>query len=155
MSFGFSPTDVINLVQYSTRLYMAFKGSLKSTPAIKPKGKHLLSNEIDANENSETQVTDLVREFNNFHECLQELSELMQEYGKPIPFSYLEFEDTLSRCEKTLEPYKDNLVDRKMSVKKFIYTIKYIGKEKEIDMLRSLIRGQVQALQLRINFLQM
>ncbi|KAF2448298.1 hypothetical protein P171DRAFT_352782 [Karstenula rhodostoma CBS 690.94] len=134
MSFGFSPSDVVKLVQVSTRVYLAFK---------------------DANDNSETQVSGLVREFTSFHHCLLELSELMKEYGKPLPFPYLDFQETLQRCEETIEPYANHLVDRKMSMKKFVYTIRYIGKEKEISNLRTVIMGHYQALQMCTAFLQL
>ncbi|KAK7181800.1 hypothetical protein DPSP01_012521 [Paraphaeosphaeria sporulosa] len=134
MSFGFSPSDVVKLVQVSTRVYLAFK---------------------DANDNSETQVSGLVREFSSFHQCLLELSELMNEYGKPLPFPYLDFQETLQRCEETIEPYANHLVDRKMSMKKFVYTIRYIGKEKEIANLRTVIMGHYQALQMCTSFLQL
>ncbi|CAI6334782.1 unnamed protein product [Periconia digitata] len=134
MSFGYSIGDVINLVQISARVYVAFN---------------------DANNCSESQVVGLVREYTAFHHCLVELAELMKEYGKPLPFSYHDFQSTLERCESTIEPYKENLVDRKMSVKKFIYTIKYMGKEKEIENLRSLVNGHCQSLQLCISFLNL
>jgi hypothetical protein len=79
----------------------------------------------------------------------------MKEYGKPLPFSIVAFKDTLLKCEETLEHYATHLVDnRRMTAKKFVYTIKYIGKEKEIDGLRKQINGHYQALQLRISFLQ-
>ncbi|KAF1961956.1 hypothetical protein CC80DRAFT_512992 [Byssothecium circinans] len=132
MSFGFSPSDVINLVQYSTRVYVAFK---------------------DANDNSETQVASLVRSFSAFHHYLLQFNEHMKEYGKPLPLPYHDFRETLKRCEETIEPYKDNLVDRKMSMKKFIYTIKYIGKEKEIENLRRQIDWHCQVLQLHMSSL--
>ncbi|KAF2792264.1 hypothetical protein K505DRAFT_408752 [Melanomma pulvis-pyrius CBS 109.77] len=135
MSFGVSPSDVIKLVEFSTRLYVAFK---------------------DANDNSEAQVEGLVREFSTFHHCLVELEELMKEYGKALPFPYLDFKETLQRCEKTLKPYASHLVDnKKMTLKKFTYTIKYIGKEKEIDGLRKQITGHYQALQMCTSFLQL
>jgi len=134
MSFGFSPTDVINLVQLSTRVYNAFK---------------------DANDNSERQVAGLVREFTNFHGCLLQLSGLMQEYGKPLPFPYLDFQQTLKRCQETMEPYASHLVDRKMSMKKALYIIKYIGKETEIENLRTELNGHYQALQMCTSFLQL
>ncbi|KAF2272595.1 uncharacterized protein EI97DRAFT_385435 [Westerdykella ornata] len=135
MSFGVSPSDVIKLVEFSTRVYVAFK---------------------DANENSEEQVEGLVREFANFHHCLVQLKDLMKEYGKPLPFPYVDFQDTLEKCSKTLEPYANHLVDnKKMTYKKFIYIIKYIGKEKEIDGLRKQITGHYQALQMCISFLQL
>ena len=80
----------------------------------------------------------------------------MNEYGKPLPFPYLDFKETLQKCDKTLKPYATNLVDsKKMTVKKFTYTIKYIGKEKEIDGLRKQINGHCQALQMCISFLQL
>ncbi|KAF1968420.1 hypothetical protein BU23DRAFT_602165 [Bimuria novae-zelandiae CBS 107.79] len=134
MSFGFSLSDVAKLVQVSTRVYLAFK---------------------DANDNSETQVSGLVREFSTFHHCLLDLSELMKEYGKPLPFPYLDFQETLKRCEETIEPYASHLVDRKMSMKKFVYTIRYIGKEKEIAGLRTVVMGHWQSLQMCISFLQL
>lgn len=135
MSFGVSPSDVLKLVEFSTRVYVAFK---------------------DANDNSEAQVEGLVREFSTFHHCLVELDQLMREYGKPLPFPYLDFKETLQKCDKTLKPYAANLVDsKKMTMKKFTYTIKYIGKEKEIDGLRKQINGHYQALQMCISFLQL
>ena len=110
----------------------------------------------DANENSETQVAGLVKEFNTFHKCLAELGELMKEYGQPMPFSCKDFEATLERCEKTLEPYCKNLVDnRRMTVKKFIFTIRYIGMEKEIDGLRKQITGHCQALHMSLAYMQL
>ncbi|KAI4678330.1 uncharacterized protein J4E88_006851 [Alternaria novae-zelandiae] len=66
-----------------------------------------------------------------------------------------DFEDTLKKCEKTLEPYAEHLVDKKMTVKKFIFTIRYIGMEKEIDGLRKQISGHYQALNMCISFLQL
>ncbi|KAF1845614.1 uncharacterized protein K460DRAFT_111668 [Cucurbitaria berberidis CBS 394.84] len=134
MSFGFSPSDVIKLLEVSTRVYIAFK---------------------DANENSEAQVEALVREFTTFHQCLTELDELMKEYGKPLPFPCKDFEVTLEKCERSLEPYAENLVDKKMGIRKFLYTIKYMGKEKEIEGLRKQISGHYQALHMCISFLQL
>ncbi|KAF2624441.1 hypothetical protein BU25DRAFT_161267 [Macroventuria anomochaeta] len=134
MSFGFSPSDVVKLVEVSTRVYLAFK---------------------DANENSEVQVEGLVREFTAFHHCLVELDELMREYGKPLPFPFDDFKDTIDRCEKSIKPYADNLIDKKMNFTKMVYTIKYMGKEKEIDGLRKQISGHYQALQMCISFLQL
>lgn len=109
----------------------------------------------DAHDNSESQCAGLVREFSSFHHCLLELSELMKDYGKPLPFPYLDFQETLKRCEETIEPYANHLVDRKMSVKKALYVIRYIGKEKEISNLRTVINGHYQALQMCISFLQL
>ncbi|KAF2854486.1 hypothetical protein T440DRAFT_415733 [Plenodomus tracheiphilus IPT5] len=134
MSFGFSPSDVIKLLEVSTRVYLAFK---------------------DANENSEAQVTGLVREFTTFHACLTELGDLMKAYGKPLPFPCSEFKATLERCEKTLEPYAEHLVDKKMGFKKMVYTVRYMGMEKEIDGLRKQITGHYQALHMCISFLQL
>ncbi|KAF2463559.1 uncharacterized protein BDR25DRAFT_297914 [Lindgomyces ingoldianus] len=135
MSFGVSPSDVIKLVEFSTRIYIAFK---------------------DANDNSEAQVEALIKEFSTFHHCLVQLDELMREYGKPLPFPYLDFKETLQKCQTTLKPYADNLVDHKrMTVKKFTYTIRYIGKETELDRLRKQITGHYQALQMCISFLQL
>ncbi|KAF2200036.1 hypothetical protein GQ43DRAFT_374804 [Delitschia confertaspora ATCC 74209] len=133
--FGLSPSDIIKLVEYSTRIYVAFK---------------------DANESSEAQVQGLVREFSTFHHCLVELDDLMKEYGKPLPFPYLQFEETLQRCQETLKPYANHLVDnKKMTFKRFSYTIKYIGKEREMDGLRKQITGHCQAIQMCISFLQL
>jgi len=42
-----------------------------------------------------------------------------------------------------------------MTVKKFIFTIRYIGMEKEIDGLRKQISGHYQALNMCISFLQL
>ncbi|KAH3955186.1 hypothetical protein HBI56_043650 [Parastagonospora nodorum] len=134
MSFGFSPSDAVKLVEISTRVYIAFK---------------------DANENSEAQVESLVREFQAFAICLLELDELMKEFGKPLPFPVDEFKKTLEKCEASLRPYKDNLVDKKMSASKFVWTIKYIGKEKELDGLRKQISGHYQALNMCLSFLQL
>ncbi|KAL6164143.1 hypothetical protein ACJQWK_09818 [Exserohilum turcicum] len=134
MSFGCSPSDVLKLLEISTRVYLAFK---------------------DANENSEAQVSAMVKEFTTFHTCLFELAELMKQYGQPMPFPVKDFEATLKRCEKTLDPYADHLVDKKMGVKKFIFTIRYMGMEKEIDGLRKQITGHYQALHMCISFLQL
>ena len=110
---------------------------------------------VDANENSEAQVEGLVREFTAFHHCLVELDELMREYGKPLPFPFDDFKDTIERCEKSIKPYAENLIDKKMNFTKMVYTIKYMGKEKEIDGLRKQISGHYQALQMCISFLQL
>lgn len=72
-----------------------------------------------------------------------------------MPFPFLDFKETLERCQETLEPYSTHLVDRRMSVKKIYYTVRYIGKEKEIEGLRQQISGNYQALQMCINFLQL
>jgi hypothetical protein len=109
----------------------------------------------DANDNSEAQVAGLVREFGTFHKCLLQLEELMKEFGKPLPFPCEDFKETLLRCEKSLKPYSENLVDRKINVKKVLYTIKFIGKEKEIEGLRRQISGHCQALQMCISFLNL
>ena len=80
----------------------------------------------------------------------------MKDYGKKLPFPYLDFKETLQRCEKTLKPYASHLVDNKrMTLKKFTYTIRYIGLEREIDNLRKQINGHYQALQMCISFLQL
>jgi hypothetical protein len=99
-------------------------------------------------------VASLVHEFAGFHQLLVNLGELMTEYGKPLPIPCPDFQQMLKRCQDAIEPYKDNLVDRKMSVKKFIYTIKYIGKEKEIEHLRTQISSHCQRLLICINVLQ-
>ncbi|EFQ94213.1 hypothetical protein PTT_08183 [Pyrenophora teres f. teres 0-1] len=134
MSFGCSPSDVLKVLEISTRIYLAFK---------------------DANENSEAQVAGLVKEFTTFHGCLTELGELMRQYGQPMPFPVKDFETTLRRCEKTLDPYADHLVDKKMGFRKVVYTIRYMGMEKEIDGLRKQITGHYQALHMCISFLQL
>ncbi|KAF2876086.1 hypothetical protein BDV95DRAFT_482567 [Massariosphaeria phaeospora] len=134
MSFGMSPSDIIKLVQFSTRIYVAFTG---------------------ANEKSSAQVEELVREFSTFHHCLVELEDLMKEYGKPLPFPYVDFQETLQRCQKTLKPYETQLVDKRTNPKKIMRTILYMGKEKEMDGLRKAITGHYQALQLCISFLQL
>ncbi|KAG9196659.1 hypothetical protein G6011_01780 [Alternaria panax] len=103
MSFGCSPSDVLKLLDMSTRVYLASK---------------------DTNENSEAQVRGLVKESTTFHGCLKELGGLMKQYGQSMLFSIKDFEDTLKKCEKTSELYADHLVDRKMSVKKFIFTLR-------------------------------
>ena len=96
-----------------------------------------------------------MREFQAFAICLLELDELMKEFGKPLPFPVDEFKKTLEKCEASLRPYKDNLVDKKMSASKFVWTIKYIGKEKELDGLRKQISGHYQALNMCLSFLQL
>ena len=72
-----------------------------------------------------------------------------------MPFPVKDFEATLKRCEKTIDPYADHLVDKKMGDKKFIFTIRYIGTEKEVDGLRKQISGHYQALNMCISFLQL
>ena len=151
MSFGFSPSDVVKLVEVSTRVYLAFKGM----PNHPEPCQCFTDISADANENSEVQVEGLVREFTAFHQCLVQLDELMREYGKPLPFPFDDFKDTIERCEKSIKPYADNLIDKKMNFTKMVYTIKYMGKEKEIDGLRKQISGHYQALQMCISFLQL
>ncbi|KAL6156428.1 hypothetical protein ACJBU6_05550 [Exserohilum turcicum] len=80
---------------------------------------------------------------------------LLEISTRPMPFPVKDFEATLKRCEKTLDPYADHLVDKKMGVKKFIFTIRYMGMEKEIDGLRKQITGHYQALHMCISFLQL
>lgn len=153
MSFGCSPTDILKLVEFSTRVYLAFKGKPSLFCSI---GRVLrLLTYQDANENSEAQVQGLVREFSAFHDCLSELAELMKKYGRPMPFPCKEFELTLERCDKALEPYAQHLIDKKMGIKKIIYVIRYMGMEKEIDGLRKQIAGHYQALNMCISFLQL
>jgi hypothetical protein len=112
-------------------------------------------NRVDANDNSEAQVESLVREFQAFAQCLLELDKLMKEFGRPLPFPVEDFKKTLEKCEATLKPYADNLVDKKMGAKKVWYTVKYIGKEKELDGLRKQISGHYQALNMCLSFLQL
>jgi hypothetical protein len=96
-----------------------------------------------------------VREFQAFAQCLLELDELMKDFGRPLPFPVDDFKKTLDRCEASLKPYKENLVDRKMGFAKIVWTIKYIGKEKELDGLRKQITGHYQALNMCLSFLQL
>jgi hypothetical protein len=110
---------------------------------------------LDANENSEAQVESLVREFQAFAQCLLELDELMKEFGKPLPFPVNDFKATLERCEASLKPYHENLVDKKMNFSKIVWTIKYIGKEKELEGLRKQITGHYQALHMCLSFMQL
>ncbi|PSN65516.1 hypothetical protein BS50DRAFT_60712 [Corynespora cassiicola Philippines] len=131
---GLSPSDIIKLVEISTRIYDAFN---------------------NANLSSAAQVEALVREFGDFHHFLVMLDALMKEYNKPLPFPCSSFKETLERCDKCLEPYREQLVDRKMSAKKFLYTVRYIGKENEVDWLRRQIAGHYQVLHLCISFLQL
>jgi hypothetical protein len=150
MSFGFSPSDVVKLVEISTRVYIAFKGMLIVLPiGLNTKWPK------DANENSEAQVEALVREFQTFARCLLELDTLMKEFGRSMPFPVEDFKKTLDKCEASLKPYHQNLVDKRMGVSKMLWTIKYIGKEKELDSLRKLITGHYQALHLCLSFLQL
>jgi hypothetical protein len=100
-------------------------------------------------------VESLVREFKAFAECLLELAGLMEEFGKPLPFPVDAFKETLNRCEASLKPYQENLVDKKMGITKIVWTIKYIGKEKELDFLRKQITGHYQALHMCVSFMQL
>jgi hypothetical protein len=97
-----------------------------------------------------------VREFATFHGCLVELEDLMKTYGKPLPFSYPEFKETLTRCDELIKPYATELVDkRNSSVKKAVRTLLFIGKEKEIDGLRKQISAHCQALQMCLSFIHL
>jgi hypothetical protein len=152
MSFGFSPSDVVKLLEISTRVYVAFKGmSLPGRRSIVQQAHH----QPDANENSEAQVESLVREFQAFAQCLLDLDKLMKEFGKPLPFPVEDFKKTLDRCEASLKPYKENLVDKRMSATKVFWTIKYIGKQNEIENLRKQITGHYQALHFCLMFIQL
>lgn len=111
--------------------------------------------DLDANENSEAQVEALVREFKAFAQCLIDLDELMKEFGRPLPFPVEDFKKTLQKCEAGLKPYEENLVDKKMGITKIVWTIKYIGKEKELEGLRKQITGHYQALHMCVSFLQL
>ncbi|KAJ4296420.1 hypothetical protein N0V90_006465 [Kalmusia sp. IMI 367209] len=133
MSFGIAVSDIVKLVKDSTRIYLAFKDA----------------------DDSEGPVQGLVREFVSFHQCLLQLEELMTEYGKPLPFPYLDFKETIQHCEKILIPMSSIAIGKKKSLKKFIYQIKYVGREKEVDRLRARISGHYQALQMCISFLQL
>jgi hypothetical protein len=130
--FGFSPSDILKLIEISTNVYVAFSGAYN---------------------NSEKQVEGLVREFSDFHLCLIELQKLMKEYGKPLPLPYLNFEKTLEKCMAMIKPYSDSLVDKKMSAKKAYHTIAWIGKEKDINRLRSQLAGHSLALHMCISFI--
>jgi hypothetical protein len=154
MSFGFSPTDLVKLGEITARVYIAFKGMsplADKWSCLEVRAHH----DSDANENSEVQVESLVREFKAFAECLLELAGLMEEFGKPLPFPVDAFEETLHRCEASLKPYQENLVDKKMGLTKIVWTIKYIGKEKELDFLRKQITGHYQALHMCVSFMQL
>jgi hypothetical protein len=96
-----------------------------------------------------------VREFQAFVQCLLELDELMKEFGKPLPFPVPAFKETLEKCEASLKPYAENLVDKKMNPKKMWWTVKYIGKEKELDGLRKQISGHYQTLSMCLSFVQL
>ena len=100
----------------------------------------------DANENSEAQVASLVREFQSFVRCLLDLDALMKEFGGPLPFPVEEFKKTLQKCEASLKPYEEKLVDKKMSIEKMVWTIKSIGKENELESLQKQVTGHYQAL---------
>lgn len=79
----------------------------------------------------------------------------MRAHGMPLPFSYHAFNDTLDRCDKLIKPYVTELVDKKnKSVKKAVRTIRFIGKEKEIEWLRKQISSHCQQLQLWLSFTQ-
>lgn len=153
MSFiGLSPSDIVKFVEISARVYVAFKGM--SPSSTRPSTSYAY-HRIDANENSEAQVESLVREFQSFAQCLLDLDALMKEFGKPLPFPVDDFKKTLERCEASLKPYTDNLVDKKMGLTKIFWTIRYIGKEKEIETLRKQITGHYQALNMCLSFLQL
>lgn len=79
----------------------------------------------------------------------------MKEYGKPLPFPFDDFRDTIDRCDKSIKTYAEKLIDTKMNFIKMVYTLKWMGKEKEIDGLRKQIAGHYQALQMCISFLQL
>jgi hypothetical protein len=96
-----------------------------------------------------------VREFQAFAQCLLDLDKLMKEFGKPMPFPVEDFKKTLERCEASLKPYKENLVDKKMGLTKMIWTVKYIGKQNEIDQLRKQITGHYQVLHFCVMFIQL
>jgi hypothetical protein len=155
MSFGFSPTDLVKLGEITARVYIAFKG-MPLLPVVWSCFLYVRAHHhLDANENSEAQVESLVREFKAFAECLLELAGLMEEFGKPLPFPVDAFKETLNRCEASLKPYQENLVDKKMGITKIVWTIKYIGKEKELDFLRKQITGHYQALHMCVSFMQL
>jgi len=107
------------------------------------------------NDSSQSQVEGLIREFNNFHHCLEKLSKLAQEHNKELPLQYHHFLETLQRCWDTLKSYTQHLVDsRGWSFQKVRYTIAYIGKEGEIDRLRKQIRGHYDALHMWLSIWQ-
>lgn len=96
-----------------------------------------------------------MREFQAFARCLLELDELMREFGRSMPFPVEDFKKTLDKCEASLRPYHERLVDKRMGLSKMVWTVKYIGKEKELGGLRKMIMGHYQALQLCLSFLQL
>ena len=131
---GWSAGDVIKIIEVSTTLYSAFRDGYK---------------------NSENQVQLLVKEFMRFHEFLQKLAQLLRKYERPLPFGYEDFEKTMKDCVNFLQPYADALIDRKKSIPKAFYTVKFTTAEKNVERLRKQVDGHVQSLSLYISYLQL
>jgi hypothetical protein len=131
---GCSVGDIIKIVEISTTIYRAFQ---------------------DAHQNSSRQVQILASEFKRFHEFLIQLKQLLDRHGKPLPFGYDGFLETLAECEKFLGPYCDRLIDRKRSMQKMWSTVKFGFDDKDVDRLRKQVAGHVQSLQLSIQFLNL
>lgn len=95
-------------------------------------------------------------EFQTFAQHLLDLDKMMKRFGRPMPFPVDDFKETLAACEASLQPYKKNLLgEQKMGFSKMYWAIKYIGKEKELDILRKRVAGHSQALIMRLNALNM
>jgi hypothetical protein len=130
--FGWSAGDIIKLIEVSVKIYAAFQ---------------------DANKNSSKQTRILVDEFTRFHKFLLLLKDLLEKYGKPLPFGYDEFRETLRECESFIKPYADSLLDRGKGFKKAWKTIAFTWNDKDVDRLRKQVTGHVQSLNLIINYL--
>jgi hypothetical protein len=79
----------------------------------------------------------------------------MKEFGQEELFSVEDFKKILYKCEESLKPYVDKLCNQPRSFGKVLWTVKFIGKEKELEILRKQITGQYQALNLCLQFLQL
>ncbi|KAF2758083.1 hypothetical protein EJ05DRAFT_376600 [Pseudovirgaria hyperparasitica] len=134
MSFGWSVTDVVKLVELSAKVYMAFN---------------------DASKNSTVQVQALVRELKNFNTSLSLLQNLLEKYGKCVPLVFADFEKTLKECETFIKPYVDALIDRGKSVNKGYHTIAFAWKDKDVERFRAQIHGHVQALLIHTQYLNL
>ncbi|OCK82251.1 hypothetical protein K432DRAFT_229778 [Lepidopterella palustris CBS 459.81] len=130
--FGWSPGDLVKLIELSTRVYSAL---------------------ADAQKNSSNQVKLLVKEFNRFHEFLKALSRLLERYGRPLPFGSDDFKETLKECEKFIQPYADALIDRRPSITYAYHAVKFVSEDKDVERLRKQVDGHVQSLKLYIGYL--
>lgn len=66
-----------------------------------------------------------------------------------------DFRQVLQKCEATLKPYVDKLSGQPMSIGRALWTVKFIGKKNEIDVLQKQITSQYQALTLCIQFMHL